>query len=151
MVSRPKVSSLQSWSRAPCKSFGDSSLNFETDTSIYVLHLWSSSCDYADVGGYDQVQFSSMTDLSFHRYGIGKTISKTNILNLGITFVGACGTRTCSAYEKCVCCKLSKGGYGKFDLAKDSCDCVYPSCEKPLKTLETCYFNKCKWEYTGMV
>jgi len=92
-----------------------------------------------------------MTDLSVHRYGIGKTISKTNILNLGITFVGACGTRTCNAYEKCVCCKLSKGGYGKFDLAKDSCDCVYPSCEKPMKTLETCYFNKCKWEYTGMV
>jgi hypothetical protein len=33
----------------------------------------------------------------------------------------------------------------------DSCDHVCPSCEKPLKTLEMCYFYKCKWEYTGVV
>jgi len=90
-----------------------------------------------------------MTDLGFSRFD--ESAEMWNIVSTGITFSGICGTHTCMAYEKNVCCKLSKGGYGKFDVAKDSCDCVCPCCEKPLKILETCSFYNCKWEYTGMV
>lgn len=108
------------------------------------------SCSTAPyIGGRDPIQFSSMTDLKFSRFA--ESDDTWDVINNGITFSGICGTRTCREYKNNVCCKLSKGVYGKFDLAKDNCDCVCPCCEKPVKMLDTCCFYNCKWKYTGMV
>lgn len=91
-----------------------------------------------------------MTDIRFYKFSKSPA-DMWDVVYRGITFSGICGTRTCSQYQNNVSCELAKGGYGKFDLAKDSCDCVCPCCEKPLKVLSTCSFHKFKWEYTGMV
>ena len=67
----------------------------------------------------------------------------------GMNLMGICENKNCLAYKKQV---VHMFGFGSFDLINDMKNKppICPSCEFPLRQVDTCAFWKCKYSYEGV-
>ena len=63
--------------------------------------------------------------------------------------MGICENKNCLAYKKQI---VHMYGFGSFDLINDMKNKppVCPSCEFPLRQVDTCAFWQCKYSYEGV-
>ncbi len=66
-------------------------------------------------------------------------------LKPGVGLGGVCLNRKCEVFGETVC---FNAGFGEVDLVIDTAHC--PVCEQQFRP-DTCYFNRCRWRYAGML
>ena len=67
----------------------------------------------------------------------------------GMNLMGICENKNCLAFKKQI---VHMFGFGSFDLINDMKNKppICPSCEFPLRQVDTCAFWKCKYSYEGV-